>query len=57
MTANSAKQLYFIINKINGHVEEHNGNKYLTIVHTDQSKDTLESMKNYERKSKILLDQ
>ena len=31
--------LYFIINKINGYIEERNKNKYLRLVPTDKSKD------------------
>ena len=37
--------------------EESNENKYLMLVRTDESKDTLKNMKNYGNKSKILLDQ
>ena len=33
--------LYFIIDKTNGYVGGNNGNKYLTLVPTDKSKDTL----------------
>ena len=43
------KALYNIINKINGYTEEHNGNKYLTQVQIDKSKDTLQSMKTKEK--------
>ena len=31
--------LYFIFNKVNGYFEEINGNKYLTIVPTNESKE------------------
>ena len=34
---NSVKPLYLIINKINGYIEESNGNKYLTPVPADRS--------------------
>ena len=44
-TPNSIKSLHLIINKINGYIEESNENKYLTLVPTDESKDTL---KRYE---------
>ena len=54
---NGVSHLYFIIDKINGYIEESNGNIYLMLVPTDKSKDTLNIMKNYETKSKILLDQ
>ena len=39
-TANNVNPLYLIINKINGYTEESNGNKYLTLVSTYESKDT-----------------
>ena len=35
VTPNSVKPLYIINNTINGHIEESNGNKYLTLVHTN----------------------
>ena len=38
---NHVNPLYLIINKINGFIEEGNGNKYLTLVPTNESKDTL----------------
>ena len=38
---NNVNPLYLIIDKINGYIEESNGNKYLTLVHTDKIKDTL----------------
>ena len=38
---NSVNLLYFIIDKINGYIEESDGNNYLTLVSTDESKDTL----------------
>ena len=31
--------LYIIINKVNRYIDEHNRNKYLTLVHTDKGKD------------------
>ena len=34
-TNNSVNLLYLIINKINGYIEESNGNKYLRLVPTD----------------------
>ena len=52
---NRVNHLYLIIDKINGYIEENNGNKYLTPVSTDKSKDKLR--KNYGIKSEILLDQ
>ena len=53
----NANTLYLIINKINEYIEESNGNRYLTLVASDESKVTLRSMKNYGTKSEILLDQ
>ena len=38
---NSVRPLYFIIDKVNGYIEENNGNKYLTLVPTDERKDAL----------------
>ena len=54
---NSENPLYLIINKINGFIEESNGNKHLTLVPTNESKNTLKNMKNLGVKSDILLDQ
>ena len=36
---NSANPLYLIINKVNGYFEEINKKKYLSLVHTDESKE------------------
>ena len=36
--SNSVNVLNFIINKINGYIEESNGNRYLTLVPPDKSK-------------------
>ena len=36
--------LYFIINKIKGYIQEHNGNKYVTLAHADERKDTLKKV-------------
>ena len=54
---NSVNPLYLIINKINGYIEERNGNKYLMLVPTDKIKDTLKSIKKYGTKLDILLGQ
>ena len=35
---NSVNPLYVIFNKVNGYVEEINGNKFLTLVPTNESK-------------------
>lgn len=45
--------LQLIINKINGYIVESNGDRYLILFPTDESIETLKSMKNYELKSKI----
>ena len=37
--ANSVNPLYLIINKVNGNFEEINGNMYLTLVPTNESKE------------------
>lgn len=42
MTPNSMKPLY-LINKISGYIKEHNGYKYLTLVHTDESEIALKT--------------
>ena len=38
---NSVNPLYFIIDKLDGYIEESNGNKYLTLVSPDKNEDTL----------------
>ena len=53
MTTKSAKSLYLIINKINRYTEESNGNTNLTQMMKQRH---TKNMKNYGRKSKILLD-
>ena len=50
---NSINPVYFIINKVNGYFEEINGNKYLTLVPTNESKEKIKNMKNYGVKSEI----
>ena len=50
---NSIKSLYLITNKVNIYIEEHNGNKYLTLVHTDKRNDAL---KKYEQLWKKIKD-
>ena len=39
---NSVNFLYLIFSKANGYFEEINGNKYLTLVHTNESKEKIE---------------
>ena len=50
---NSGNPLYLIFNKLNGYFEETNGNKYLTLVPTNESKKKLKNIKNYGLKSEI----
>ena len=50
---NSVNPVYFIINKVNGYFEEINGNKYLTLVPTNESKEKIKNMKNFGVKSEI----
>ena len=38
---NSVNLLYLIFNKVNGYFEETNGNKYLTLVSTNESKEKI----------------
>ena len=45
--------LYLIINTANGCIEENNGNKYLTIIATGESKRLL---KNYEELKKFVTE-
>ena len=42
---NSVNFLYLIFSKANGYFEEINGNKYLTLVHTNESKEKIERYK------------
>ena len=48
---NSVNPLYIIINKVNEYFEEINGNKYLTLVPTNESK---EKIKKYEKIRKLI---
>ena len=57
VTTNSAKLLYLILNKVNGYIEESNGNiqesignKYLTLVPTDERKYSLTKYEKLWRK-------
>ena len=38
---NSVNPLYLIIDKVDGFIEEKNGNKYLTLVSKDKNKEVL----------------
>ena len=50
---NRVNPSYFMFNKMNGYFNEINENKYLTLVPTNESRDKVKSMKNYELKSEI----
>ena len=52
---NSANLLYLIINKINRHIKESNGNKYFKLVRTDKSKDTLKTYEELWNKIRALV--
>ena len=41
MKINSANPLYLMLNRINGYFEEINGNKYLTLVPTNESREKI----------------
>ena len=47
----------YLINKINGYIEERNRNKYLVLVPADESKDTLKKYEELWSKMKISSDQ
>ena len=49
----SVNPLYLIFNKVNGYFEEINGNKYLTLVPTNENKVKTKNMKNFVVKSEI----
>ena len=46
-----------IIDKVDGYIEESNGNRYVKLVSTDRNKVTLKNIENYGIKLKILLGQ
>ena len=52
-----ANTLYLMLNKVNGCIEEINGNKCLSLVPTKESKEKIKSMKKCGMKSEIQLDQ
>ena len=54
MTPNRVKPLCLVINRINGYIKEHNGNEYLSLVYTDESKDLLIKIKKREVKQIFL---
>ena len=51
----SVNLLYLIINKVSGYFEESNGNKYLTLAPTDESKDILKTYEELWNKARGLI--
>ena len=49
--------LYLIIDKVDGHIEENNGNKYLVFDSTDENNEVLKSTENFGIELKIKLKQ
>ena len=43
----SVNPLYLIIGKVDGHIEEKNGSKYLVFDSTDENKEVLKNTKNF----------
>ena len=52
---NSVNPLYLIISKLDGYIEEKNGNKYVTLVSTDKNKEVLIKYTEYWGKIKNLI--
>ena len=52
---NKVNLLYFINVKMIGHIKESNGNKYLTLVPTNEGKDTLKKYEELWNKIKDLV--
>ena len=50
---NLVNPFYLIIYKVNGHFQEINGNKYLTLVPTNESQEIMKNIKNCGVKSEI----
>ena len=55
MTPNSVKHLYLIINIANVYIKESNGNKYLALVATDESKHKLKKYEEIQIKKEDLI--
>ena len=53
----SVNPLYLIFNKVNGYFEEINGNKYLTLVPINKSKEKIKKYGELWSKIRDLLDQ
>ena len=54
-TINSLNRLYFIINEINGYIEESNGNNYLMLNPTDRNKHMLNKYEELWNKNRHLI--
>ena len=46
---NSVNTLYLIFNKVNGYFERNNGNRYLALVHTNESKEKTKNVAKDQR--------
>ena len=51
---NSVNPLYLIVNKVSGYVEENNGNKYLMLVPTNESKERIQKYEELWSRSRDL---
>ena len=54
---NSVNPLYFIVDEVDGFIEESNGNKYLVFASRDKNKEVLKKYTNFEMGLKICLKQ
>ena len=52
---NSVNPLYLMINRIDGFIEEKNGDKYLNIASTDRNREVLKSIRKFGMELKIVL--
>ena len=52
---NSVNPLYLMINRIDGFIEEKNGDKYLNIADTDRNSEVLKNMQKFGMELKIVL--
>ena len=55
MAPNSINSLYLFINNATRYIEENNGKKYLTLISTDEMKDTLKKYEEIWSKIKDLI--
>ena len=54
---NSVNPLYFIVDEVDGFIEESNGNKYLVFASRAKNKEVLKKYTNFEMGLKIRLKQ